>query len=310
MSAPFAIEYVDRRDGRRKADPVASARFLRWAYNTRSGRWAENAVFATKTFSRIYGWLHKRRQSQRKIGPFIREMGIDTAEITRPLQDFASFHDFFIRDIDLALRPFAADPEICSAPVDGRILAFAGLTPDRPFQIKRAVFDLRGFLRDDGLAGRFAGGTLVICRLGLADYHYVHFPFSGVPEQSRPLPGKYHAGGPYALRRLIPFYSENFRMITLIDSERFGRAAMVEVGALGVGSIVQLFSPHSPAAKGAKKARFELGGSTVALLFEKGKIAVDPDLLAHTSEGIETYVRLGESIGRSLGSKSRAQETA
>jgi len=310
MSAPFLIEYVDRRDGLRKADSVASARFLRWAYNTRSGRWAEHAIFATKRFSRFYGWLHRRRWSRRKIVPFVREMGIDRTEINRPLEDFASFHDFFIRDIDLARRPFAAGPEICTAPVDGRILAFTGLAPDRSFPVKRAVFDLRGFLRDDGLADRFAGGTLVICRLGLADYHYVHFPFSGVPEQPRPIPGKYHAGGPYALRRFIPFYAENFRMITLIDSERFGRAAMVEIGVLGVGSIVQLFSPHSPAAKGAKKARFELGGSTVALLFEQGRLEVDPDLLAHTAEGIETYVRLGESIGRSPDSKSRAQEPA
>ncbi len=44
------------------------------------------------------------------------------------------------------------------------------------------------------------------------------------------------------------------------------------------------------------KARFEPGGSTVALLFRKGMIEVDADLLARTAEGMETYVRLGDSI--------------
>ena len=310
MNGPFNIEYFDRRDGRKKMDPVASARFLRWAYNTRSGRWAEHWIFATRAFSRFYGWIHKSRWSRRKIGPFVRELGVDVADMTRPLEEFRSFYDFFIRDIDLSRRPSTSDPEICAAPVDGRVLAYSDIGPDRPFQIKRAVFDLRGFLQDDDLACRFAGGTLFISRLGLADYHYVHFPYAGVPGQSRPVAGKYHAGGPYSLRRLIPLYAENFRMVTPVNSDRFGRAVIAEIGALGVGSIRQLFQPDSPVAKGAKKARFELGGSTVALLFEKGTLEIDADLRAHTAEGIETYVRLGDSIGRIPGSVGRNPEPA
>lgn len=310
MSGPFVIEYVDRRDGRRKTDRVAAARFFRWAYNTRSGRWAERLIFGNKTFSRFYGRIHKSRWSRRKIHPFVRKLGVDLEDVTTPLEDFSSFYDFFIRDIDLSRRPFAPDPEICAAPVDGRILAYADVATDRTFQIKRAVFNLRGFLKDDDLTVRFAGGTLIISRLGLADYHYVHFPFSGIPRRSVSIPGMYHASGPYSLRRLIPLYRDNHRMVTLIDSDHFGGAVMVEIGALGVGSIRQLFQPDSFAAKGAKKARFELGGSTVALLFEKGKIEIDPDLLAHTAEGIETYVRLGNSIGRVPGSRRPTKEGA
>ena len=310
MTDPFVFEYFDRRDGQKRKDPIASARFLRWAYNTRSGRWAENFIFATKAFARFYGWLHKTRWSRRKISPFVREMGVDLDDLTRPAVDYPNFHEFFVRDIDLSRRPMARDSEICAAPVDGRILAYADISPDRIFQIKQSVFCLRGFLKDDGLAERFAGGTLIICRLGLADYHYVHFPFSGVPGPPLSIPGKYHAGGPYSLRRLIPFYAENFRMVTAVDSDRFGRAAIVEIGAMSVGSIRQLFQPGAPAVKGAKKARFELGGSTVALLLEKGRIEIDADLLAHTAEGIETYVRLGDSIGRVPRPEGRAREGA
>jgi phosphatidylserine decarboxylase len=301
MSGPYVIEYYDRRENRKKPDRVAAARFIRWAYNTRSGRFAESLIFGTKAFSRVYGRIHKSRWSRRKIGPFIKKLGVDMGDVTEPLGNFSNFYDFFIRDIDLSRRPVVSDPAVCVAPVDGRILAYRDVAPDRSFQIKRAVFNLRAFLKDDGLAGFFEGGTLVISRLGLADYHYVHFPFSGIPHPPVSIPGKYYASGPYSLGRLIPFYASNFRMVTLVDSDHFGRAAIVEIGALSVGSIRQLFSPDSPVVKGARKARFELGGSTVALLFEKGKIEIDPDLLAHTEEGLETYVRLGDSIGRGEG---------
>jgi len=308
MSSPFVIEYYDRRENRKKTDRVAAARFIQWAYNTRSGRLAEGLIFGTKTFSRIYGRFHMSRWSRRKIGPFVKKLGVDLEDVTTPLENFASFNDFFIRDIDLSRRPFVSDPEICVAPVDGRILAYKDVAPDRFFQIKRAVFNLREFLQDDGPADRFAGGTLVISRLGMADYHYVHFPFSGIPRLPVSIPGMYHTSGPYSLRRLIPFYAKNFRMVTQVDSDHFGCTAMVEIGALSVGSILQFFSPDLPVVKGAKKARFELGGSTVALLFEKGRIEIDPDLLAHTEEGIETYVRLGDSIGRVPGSGGRDKE--
>jgi phosphatidylserine decarboxylase len=50
--------------------------------------------------------------------------------------------------------------------------------------------------------------------------------------------------------------------------------------------------------KGAKKGFFEFGGSTVVLLFQKGRIELDQDLCTNTQNEIETYVRMGESIGK------------
>ncbi len=51
-------------------------------------------------------------------------------------------------------------------------------------------------------------------------------------------------------------------------------------------------------AKGAHKGFFEVGGSTIVLVFEKGAIRFDDDLPRNTRSGLETYVRLGESVGR------------
>ena len=73
---------------------------------------------------------------------------------------------------------------------------------------------------------------------------------------------------------------------------------MLEVGAFTVGSIQQRFRPGVRVRKGDHKGVFELGGSVVVLLFEQGAIQLDQDLRDNTRSGLETFVRLGESIGR------------
>ena len=142
---------------------------------------------------------------------------------------------------------------------------------------------------------------MIISRLYLTDYHHFHFPDSGTPGIAVSYPGKYYAVSPYSLRRLVPFYAENHRMLTLFDSDHFGQIAMVEIGAFTVGSIQQRYRPGLHVGKAAHKGYFELGGSTVVLLFQKGAIDLDEDLCDHTRNGIETYVRLGDSIGRASG---------
>jgi phosphatidylserine decarboxylase len=154
-------------------------------------------------------------------------------------------------------------------------------------------------LADRLLAGSFDGGAVIIIRLGLADYHHVHFPDDGIPGHAEPVAGAYHAGGPYAASGVVPFFARNYRMRTVFHSAGFGPFAMVEVGAFTVGSIVQTYTDHQPVRRGDRKAYFELGGSTVVLVFRPGMFRPDPDLVLNTAAGLETSVRLGESIGRS-----------
>lgn len=298
MNDALRIVYYDRRSGAMLREPVYASGFLDWSYNTRMGRLLTDAVFRQKTVSRLYGWLHKRPWSRRKIKPFAEAMGVNRRESLRPLEAFSSFNDFFTREIDLSSRPVNPDPQVCVAPADGKLLAFSHVDAERTFRIKRSSFNLRSFLADPELARRYDGGSLVILRLHLSDYHHFHFPDSGAPGPALPIRGKLYAVSPYSLRRLVPFYTENYRMLTLFASDHFGQMAMVEIGAFTVGSIKQRFQPGRRAAKGAEKGYFELGGSTVALLFEPGAIRLDEDLCVKTEDGLETYVRLGEPIGR------------
>jgi phosphatidylserine decarboxylase len=301
----MSIVYYDRKSRELMTERVYASGFLSWAYNARLGRLATDLLLRGKFVSQLYGWFHKKPFSRWRIKPFVKKMGINNNESILSLGHFATFNDFFIRQIDRKKRPICSDPDVCIAPVDGKVLAYPIVEPDSTFRIKRSRFNLREFLRDDSLAEKFAGGSMIISRLCLADYHHFHLPDSGIPGKAKSIQGKYYAGGPYALRTLIPFYSENHRMLTLFDSDHFGQMAIVEIGAFTVGSIRQTYQPGARVSKGAPKGFFELGGSTVVLLFQKKAIELDKDLCENTKNDLETYVRLGDSTGRRCGSFSR-----
>ena len=46
-----------------------------------------------------------------------------------------------------------------------------------------------------------------------------------------------------------------------------------------------------------EKGYFKFGGSTVILIMEKEKFRFDEDLVRNSSEGMETLVKCGESLG-------------
>ena len=79
--------------------------------------------------------------------------------------------------------------------------------------------------------------------------------------------------------------------------KNFGTVLMMEVGAMMVGKIE---NRHQAARvrRGQEKGNFAFGGSTIILLTQKGKAMPDPDIWENSLNGIETKVRLGESVGR------------
>jgi phosphatidylserine decarboxylase len=288
----------DRCSGRFKVEPMHANRFLTWCYNPGMGQIATALIFRRKYFSRFYGLANSTRFSKLKIRRFIRRMQVDMSAYLKGIEEFTDFNDFFIRAIDLTKRPVNTDPFTCTAPVDGKILAIQTLPANQSFRIKRSIFSLPTFLRDEKLTALFTGGSMVICRLSTADYHHFHFPDSGFAEPAVTIPGRYDAGGPYSLSKLIPFYSENYRQKTIFHSDHFSTMLIVEIGACTVGSIRQRFQAGVHVEKGSHKGFFELGGSTVVLLFQTDCIQLDLDLCNNTRNEIETYVRLGESIGK------------
>jgi phosphatidylserine decarboxylase len=297
MTPHFATLYYDRYSGRIETERTFAAGFLRWSYNSALGRLCTRWILSQRIVSRLCGVLARTRVSRRLIGSFVRHAEIDPATIGRPPNRYDSFLDFFTRELPGDQKPTAGPHGACLAPVSGRVLVLERLDLERSFRVKRSLFNLQRLVSDAALARRYAGGTAIICRLALADYHRVHFPVAGIPGPARAIGGRLYAGGPYARRWLVPFYTDNVRMVTPIQSERFGLVTMVEIGAFTVGSIRQRYRAGVRVSRGSMKAQFELGGSTVVILFEPGAVRIDADLLQHSREGLETRIRCGDSLG-------------
>ncbi|MDH3216797.1 MAG: phosphatidylserine decarboxylase, partial [Candidatus Krumholzibacteria bacterium] len=122
MNKPNHLTYYDRGQQRLTTERIYADAFLFWSYNSRVGRMVTDLLFRHRWVSRLYGWFHKRSWSRRKIKSFAKKMDVNVDEVARPLEDFASFNDFFTRDIDHSKRPVCGDPGVCTSPVDGRAL--------------------------------------------------------------------------------------------------------------------------------------------------------------------------------------------
>ena len=108
------------------------------------------------------------------------------------------------------------------------------------------------------------------------------------------IPGAYHSVNPIALLRHPDVYADNERQILRCDAD-FGPFWLVDVGAFGVGTIVQTYTGEEHA-KGEEKGYFKFGGSTVILIAKAGALAFDADLARNSADGLETRVRCGERI--------------
>jgi phosphatidylserine decarboxylase len=244
-------------------------------------------------FSRFYGFLQKHSRSARKIAAFIRFYEIDQSEFLET--QFRSFNDFFIRKLKKESRPLIADRRTLTMPADGRYFVYPEF---EHFIVKGKDFSIRDFLQNDALAEIYSKGSMVIARLCPTDYHRFHFPCDGVPSKAQSIHGHLYSVNPLALKKRMAIFCENKRMITEFDTEDFGKVLYIEIGATSVGSIHQTYNPGQRVCKGEEKGYFEFGGSCLVLLFEKGRIQFDQDLIENTRNKLETRANFGDSLGR------------
>jgi len=298
MSEKASIMIYNRVTGRLEPEVVLGEGFVRFLYETASGRFLASAIFKRRLFSKMFGLFQDTRVSARKIRKVAADLSIDLSEAEQVPEDFKSFNDFFTRSLKREARPIDPDPSVVVSPCDARLLAFPGVDQGAPFSVKGSEFCLDALLGDAQLASEYAGGTLLIYRLCPADYHRFHFPESGVPGPVKTMNGPLHSVNPIALAGGMRILDSNLRQQTLIEAgNKAGRICMVEIGAMCVGSIVQTFKPGVPIERGDEKGMFRFGGSTVVVLYEPGRVRMDGDILDHSKKSIETFVRLGTSVG-------------
>ncbi|MEP2715382.1 archaetidylserine decarboxylase [Pseudophaeobacter sp.] len=291
------IQVVDRDSGTVFDEVILGEKWIRWAYQDSSSNLMERLLFRSSLISRLFGLWYDSPLSRGKIRSVINELSIDMAEAVRPAEDYKSFNDFFARHLKPEARPFDPDPTQIVSPADGRVLVFPELDKDVFVPVKGHPMSINAMV--PGLSHQFLGGALAIVRLCPADYHRYHFPASGQIETSEDIAGALHSVNPIALGAGPDVFGENKRCNTLIKTNNIGSYCFSEVGAFGVGAIINTKTAGT-VSKMDEKGYFKFGGSTVVVVFEPGKVAFSPDLVANSARGRETLVKVGQPLASAV----------
>jgi phosphatidylserine decarboxylase len=246
----------------------------------------------------LFDWFVARYQdtsfSARKIGPFVKKHKIDLEEFEPG--PFRSYAEFFDRRFRPRARAFPADQRCMGAFAEARYFGWEQIGADQTFPIKGNSLNAATLL--DGFAGgeRFLGGPVLLARLAPVDYHRLHYPDAGVTLDETKRGRHLWTINQHALRARPDIPLKNERRIQILHTANFGRLAFVEFGALSVGRIVQTHPSDRPFRRGEEKSQFRFGGSAVVVIGERGRWTPCNDILQHTRDGVEVYVRLGEPI--------------
>lgn len=218
---------------------------------------------------------------------------MDTSIFAEPPESFRSFNDFFTRKLKPASRPISNAKAVI--PADGRYLFYQDIGKADGFVVKGQKFSLAKLLGSEELAQTYKDGSMLIARLCPCDYHRFHFPIDCKASPARLINGVLFSVNPWALAHNVTYLTENKRMITELESDQFGKVMYIEIGATNVGSIVQTYDANVLQKKGDEKGYFEFGASCVIVLFEKGKIEFNADLLSGP-EHQEVLCLMGQSL--------------
>lgn len=290
------IRYIDRITGEEMVEAVPSGKVMKWIYGSVLGKSTLHFIVKRKLLTSLGGWYLNRKSSKNRIAPFVEKFKIDMSDyLQTDTSKFKHFNDFFYRKINPEKRPIG---EGVVSPADGKTLAFQEISDQSKFFVKGSAFDLNRFLQNDILAQRFSGGSMIIIRLAPTDYHRYHFPANGFAGETRLIKGHYFSVSPIALQQSIEIFCQNKRSTSVLSTDEYGKVLISEVGATMVGSILQTYKHDTDVKAGDEKGYFAFGGSTVVLLFEKGKVQLSEDLLKNTANGLETQVLMGQTIGR------------
>ena len=260
--------------------------------------------------SRLAGALASSERASikdRLIRRFVTAYDVDMAEAARAIGEFASFNDFFTRELKPSARKLADAGAFILSPADGAVSQLGTITDGRIFQAKGRDFTTAEILGHGAdAARRFDGGQFITIYLSPRDYHRVHMPAAGALQSSAYVPGDLFSVNQKTAEGVDRLFARNERLACLFDGLG-GSFASIMVGAMIVAGIDTVW-PHRFAghgrdvvhedfasgavdlAAGDEMGRFYLG-STVVLLFEPGRVAWLEGLKAGDP------VRMGQAIG-------------
>jgi phosphatidylserine decarboxylase len=292
MAKPLPLPVWDRRTGKLVMEWMGDHQTT---YESRPRASLIQWIKSHPLFDWAYAAYQNTGRSSRQIEPFVREYHIDMSEF-EPVQ-YRSFAEFFDRRFRPGVRTFPAAPGEMGAFAEARYLAWGRLDPRQEFPVKGHSLNAEQILGKASRARPFIDGPVLLVRLAPVDYHHVHYPDHGTTLDQDWLGGRLWTVNWHALQNKPDILFSNERRINILETRNFGRLGFVEVGALSVGRIVQVHPIETAFRRGEEKSVFRFGGSAIVVFGEARAWQPADDLIAHTKEGVETFVRLGEPVG-------------
>ena len=268
----------------------------------------------------VSGWMYSLTRCRWQplknllIRYVIHQYRVDMTAACEPdYRAYNSFNDFFTRELKHGARPLAGADDQVICPVDGSISQIGGINHSEIFQAKGHAYDLASLLAGDAeLAAGFQDGAFATLYLSPRDYHRIHMPLTGRLQQMLYVPGRLFSVNNATTSTVPGLFARNERVISIFQTGS-GLMAVILVGAIFVGSMETVWEGQiTPArdrqlrrwdysapgrtielARGDELGRFNMG-STVILLFEKGRIEWLEELKA------DDTVVMGQPLGQLL----------
>ena len=360
------LPIIERKTGRLIREEEYGQKAIYFLYHHFIGRVLLKMLFARPYFSFLRGLYYNSFLSKKEIAPFVEKYGLSKELLKRNYQSFGAFFSrkeaVYLREAgqentkekgeawkekiqgkrygkeqekgEEGQQPFyaTASGKALAYKIDqeGKII-FPGNESDGksnplPLEIKGNFYSIEKILKAPCPAF-LKGGTLLVFRLSMPDYHRYIFPARGKFLRTKKIKGRLDSVRKEAAH--FKAFSENKREISLLELEDMGKILHVEVGAMLVGHIhnhlgfkpsfdkvvechkekgiecckekenIQIGGKNHLAhcfAAGEEKGYFSLGGSTIVEMLSE-KIVIDEDLFENTRKGLETKLEIGERIG-------------
>lgn len=269
---------------------IKESNVVRFFYGTIIGRLIVR-IFSIPLFSKIMGLFLDSKLSKFKIKSFIKKNNIDMSLYKE--KDYKSFNDFFTREIKNI--DYSKNKDDFISPCSSKLSVY-DINEEGLYKIKNSYYRIKDLVNNNFIYKEFIGGKLLIFRLEATDYHRYIYIDNGSKEKNVFVPGILNTVRPIVLKH-FNIYKQNSREYTIMHTDNFDDVIQIEVGAIMVGKINNKHEEYT-FKKGEEKGMFEFGGSTIVLMIKKDIVDLDNDIIKNSSDGFETKVSVGESIGK------------
>ncbi|TXK98491.1 phosphatidylserine decarboxylase [Methylococcaceae bacterium HT1] len=227
------------------------------------------------------------------------------------VNSYASFNQFFTRELKADVRTTANNKGDIACPADGAVSQAGNITEGNIIQAKGKSYtavDLLG--GDEQRAAPFKNGKFTTIYLSPKDYHRLHMPLDGTLKEMIHVPGRLFSVNAATANSVPRLFARNERVVAIFDTE-IGPMALVLVGAIFVASIETVwhgevtpptakevqtwqYTDNAPHLKrGEEMGRFNMG-STIIVLYGNDVMNWEGRFVAGKK------VQLGEKIGQTL----------